>query len=171
MVQTLIPYNTIFVNLVEILHKRIENEEYREILKENIDEENGIYDSETLKKLESHGIMRKDIDGITHTNLYQRMFEPLGIKYSEDLKNTNETEIFIQDLQNKMKNENILVSLGTLGFAAEEIVPVLYKKITDAFDKTDLKSRDYVFYPLHVYIDEGHGDKMIQILTSMLPKD
>ena len=62
---------------------------------------------------------------------------------------------------NMYKDANACEALAVVGFAIEETVSILYKFIWDGLKKTDMNPQDYVFFPLHILVDDHHADLLI----------
>ena len=68
-------FNSGFIDNVETLLGLLENEDHIEILKENLEEEMGEYDEETMLECEKVGIPREAVEGVPHRELFKQLVE------------------------------------------------------------------------------------------------
>merc|ERR1719242_2868393 len=164
-------YSKKFIDYLRSVAAKIESEEIRAPILENIAEENGNYESEDVDTLSAMGIDSKWYNKIPHKVLGQRFFESLGID-AEDIpavesgegvlvesEEDGPGELFTKFMLKLYGESNVCESLAVIGFAIEESVSRLYEFIWNGLrDHTPLTGDQIVFFPLHILIDDGHAD-------------
>jgi len=166
-------YSKNFINYLQTVAAKIDSEEIKRPILENINEERGNYEAEDVETLSAMGIEEEWYNKIPHKILSQRFFESLGIdpesipmiSFSDDgtrLVATEEDgpgELFTKFMINLYGDSNVCESLAVIGFAIEESVSRLYEYIWNGLrDHTELTGDQIVFFPLHILIDDGHAD-------------
>jgi len=166
-------YSKNFINYLQTVAAKIESEEIKRPILENINEERGNYEDEDVDTLSAMGIEEEWYNKIPHKLLSQRFFESLGIdpqsipmiSFNDDgtpLVATDEDgpgELFTKFMINLYGESNVCESLAVIGFAIEESVSRLYEYIWNGLrDHTKLTGDQIVFFPLHILIDDGHAD-------------
>mmetsp|Transcript_255 Transcript_255/g.374 ORF Transcript_255/g.374 Transcript_255/m.374 type:complete len:330 (+) Transcript_255:38-1027(+) len=151
-------------NLIDLLQKQ----EHKDILKENIDEEMGHYDEETLLELENMNISRKSVVGIPHTFLFSELLDCLEEKIQCSYR------AFVPGNIVSIKNDVIkeLTAEGKSGLLAavylgsELIVPKLYAKLLQGLRNScdELSNEELRFLIMHIDMDDGHAKKLREIV-------
>ena len=151
-------------NLIDLLQKQ----EHKEILSENLEEEMGHYDEETLVELENMNISRKSVVGIPHTFLFAEMLDCLEGKIGSSYR------AFVPDNIVSIKNDAIeeLTAAGKSGllaavyFGSELIVPKLYSKLIQGLRNScgEISNEELRFLILHIDMDDGHAKKLREIV-------
>lgn len=124
-------FNSGFITNVETLLGLLDNEEHIEVLQENLEEEMGTYDEETLEACEAMGIPREAVEGVTHRELFMGLVDfvetVLQRSYSKFIPG------YICEKLNEAieyaKGEGQLGLLAALYFGSELIVPQIYSSI------------------------------------------
>ena len=73
-------FNSNFISNINALMETLDNLHHIEVLSENLEEEMGHYDEETLVEGEKMGIRRESIEGIPHRQLFIELVELLETK-------------------------------------------------------------------------------------------
>jgi len=165
-------YSKNFIDYLRTVAAKIDSEEIKRPILENINEEKGNYEAEDIDTLSSMGIAEEWYNRIPHKVLSQRFFESLGIDPEDipaidgsaggSLVETDDDgpgELFTKFMLNLYGESNVCESLAVIGFAIEESVSRLYEFIWNGLrDHTPLTGDQIVFFPLHILIDDGHAD-------------
>ena len=160
-----------FTDQVALLIHSLENHHHKDILRENLQEEIGIYDENTL--LEINNIIGEnianDIAGVPHRQLYQQMVHHLEqrsgiVAYSTDVTSLDKVASPLRKAKEEL-GDSVEALLGTLYFGSELIVPKLYKTFIKALRQSlGYTNRELVFFLLHVDMDQDHADDMKEIV-------
>ena len=137
---------------------KLKKAEHIDILEENLKEENGEYEDELLRVVESEfNISARAIDGIAHSELYKRMVKAMEHKLNMSVRHNVPAEVVstmreaIEDLRS-----NVYGLLSLLYFGSEFIVPKLYSKLLEGLSSSmDLSNDEKAFLILHTGVDEG----------------
>ncbi len=152
-------YSRHFRSYVGIVLAKLKEEKHRKLLMHNIEEENGILHEEDLQELEQHGIKSEWVSGIPHVQLWERFRKALGIPVGEQSFSSAALR-FNQFSLNYLAESTATQGVVALGVATESIVPSMYEKLHQALKKSSLQPQDYVFFPLHYIVDEGHAETL-----------
>jgi L-fuculose-phosphate aldolase len=145
------------VYLKNVLRK-IDDEESIKLIGANIKEESGHYDEDDLEFMEKHDIGRESYNGIAHPKLMKRFVK--AAKANENFEGGAAGK-FTDLMIDTTANSDVCVGLAILAFAIESTVSRLYSFIWDGLKMSKvLKKSDYVFFPLHILIDDGHADAL-----------
>lgn len=162
-------YSHHFIDYLNKVLDKISLESIREPIEENIEEENGNYEEKDLKIMEDNKVKREWFQNIPHKELSARFLESAGVdrKHLIDMENNPNSKeakkhaglLFTQYMLDMYDKSNACEAVAVIGFAIEETVSKLYSFIYDSLqDHTKLSPSDYVFFPLHILIDDGHAD-------------
>ena len=151
-------------NLIDLLEKQ----EHKDVLKENLEEEMGHYDEETLVELENMGISRKSVVGIPHPILFSEMLDCMEWKVNRSYRAFVPANIVsiknnvIKELTAEGKNG----LLAVIYFGSELIVPILYGKLLQGLRNScdELSNEELRFLILHIDMDDGHAVKLREIV-------
>ena len=163
-----------FANHVSLLLEKLDEPSHKEILKENLEEEMGHYDAETVKEIEqilggdSKKKAQNEIVGVPHRELYLKMLTDLETQL--DVSFRDETALLdriVAPLIETKKDigESIEALLGTLYFSSELIVPDLYRFFAEALRSSmNYTDPDLIFFLLHMDMDQDHAEEMKKIV-------
>lgn len=162
-----------FTNHVSLLLEKLVEPSHKEILKENLEEEMGHYDAETVREIEEimGGDSKKvqnEIMGVPHRDLYLKMLTDLETQLGISFRNeTALLDRIVAPLIETKKDigESIEALLGTLYFSSELIVPDLYRFFAEAL-RSSMKytDPDLIFFLLHMDMDQDHAEEMRKIV-------
>ena len=142
------------------------------LLTENMDEEMGNYSEEDLEVLESHGIRRELIDKIPHTKLIRHFLDTIGVQQADFDDKTTIGAVFTADILKMYDEANACEALAIIGFAIEQTVSSLYQFIWDGLKHhTSMNPDDFVFFPLHILVDDGHADHLKNAFSALYARD
>ena len=152
-------YSRNFINYLETVAAKIDSDEIKVPILENINEESGNYEASDIVKLKEIGIEKEWYNNIPHKVLSQRFFDALELDIVNDLDSESPGAVFTNFMLDIYAKSNVCVSLAIIGFAIEETVSTLYEFIWNGLNShTALAPADIVFFPLHIFLDDGHAD-------------
>lgn len=127
------------------------------MLSENLEEEMGQYDEETLVECEKMGIKRESVEGIPHRQLFVEFVELLETKLARSYSKFMPDYICAQ-LQLAIEESTKHGKLGLLAilyFGSELIVPEIYSSILDGLRLSmGLTNEEAKFLILHIDMDK-----------------
>ena len=129
------------------------------LIMENMAEENGNYEEADLAMLEAAGVKRSLVSGVPHKVLIKHFLNVTGV--TEEMLSEASGSIgaaFTKDMLDLYESANACEALAVIGFAIEQTVPTLYQFIWDGLKRSPMAADDYVFFPLHILVDDGHSD-------------
>ena len=151
-------------NLIDVLQKQ----EHKEILNENLEEEMGHYDEETLVELENMNISRESVVGIPHPIVFSEMLDFLEGKIRRSYRAFVPEDIVSikNDVIKELTAEGKSGLLAVVYFGSELIVPKLYAKLLQGLRNScdELSNEDLRFLILHIDMDDGHAEKLREIV-------
>eukprot|EP01084_Bolivina_argentea_P115090 204749_1 len=152
-------YSKNFIHYLETVAGKIDVEEVRQPILDNIDEELGNYEAHDIDTLSNIGIHEKWYNHIPHKLLAQRFFESVGIDManipllgtdnSARLSSTSDSPgvTFTKYMIDMYRDSNACESLAIIGFAIEETVSRLYEYIYNGLQHyTQLSGDQIVFF-------------------------
>lgn len=157
-----------FVPSIEKLKDLLEKQEHKYILDENMREENGFYDEETLCELESNGISRKSVMGVPHWILFREMVDTLEQRIKCSYRSfIPESIVSIKKkLRDELAEDGKCGLLAWLYFGSELIVPKLYELLLQGLQNScEFSNQDVRFLILHIGMDHDHADKLREIVV------
>jgi SAM-dependent methyltransferase len=161
-------FNSGFVDIVETLIGLLDNEGHVETLGENLREEMGEYDDETLMACEAMGIRRESIAGVPHRELFRGLLEfvetVLQRSYSRFIPpNICEKLNFAIDYARECGRLGLL---SVLYFGSELIVPYIYSSILQGLrNSINVTNEDAKFLILHIDMDQDHARALREIIV------
>lgn len=163
-------YTKSFQNYLLLCMSKLEAQEHRSILLENLCEESGMVEEDELAELAQMGIQPEWVQGVPHPEMFAHFRKAIG---ADDVRDTGEIaqdwkELFIAQLTQAGPAE----ALGALGLGTESIVKHFYRPLIQAIrNHTDLSRRNYVFFELHAELDDEHGELMLNIASELMEDD
>lgn len=159
-------YSAWFPKFLNAVISKLENEEHRLALLENLSEESGNLHEEDLVAIRALGIQDQWVQGIPHPQLFKRFQIAMGVESDE--KPSIEVEIWRESLLSFIENGNLAIAIGAIGLGTEAIVKYIYRDLIDAIQNhTELALEDYVFFPLHTEVDDEHGKTLLKIAEEL----
>ena len=163
-------YAKSFQNYLLIAMSKLEEQEHRSILLENLCEESGLIEEEELAEIAELGIQPEWVQGVPHPELYARFRKAIGAMDTPETGDIARTwkELFIAQLT----QANAAEALGALGLGTESIVKFFYRPLIEAIrNHTDVSRRDAIFFELHAELDDEHGELMLKIAEDLIAAD
>ncbi|KAK1737226.1 methyltransferase domain-containing protein [Skeletonema marinoi] len=162
-------FNSNFISNINALLEMLDDLHHIEVLSDNLEEEMGHYDEETLVEGEKMGIKRESIEGIPHRQLFIELVELLETKLARSYSK------FIPDyiceklthaIEESMKHGKLGL-LAILYFGSELIVPQIYSYILDGLRLSmGLTNEEAKFFILHIDMDKDHADSLREIIIA-----
>ena len=146
-------YSSGFVGYLDAVIGKLENPEHREVILENLEEEQG---DPTSNKLEER----------PHVEIFADFARRVGADEEFAASNSPcDTALIWRDLfDQKCKSEIAGVGLGAMGLATEYIVPTVYPYFVKAIDEhSSFDAETSLFFRLHVECDDGHGEDIARV--------
>jgi len=157
-------YSSEFTRYVTAVIKNTRTEKHKNILMKNLAEESG-----DTHNLDLPNKVLASIDGVPHSELYDRFQRSLGI--DDEYRNTfppTETVLLWRRHFLQICQLNLCVGIGAIGIDTELLVPIIYTKFLEAIKShTDLSPDQYVFFDLHSECDKEHADQILLIAKDL----
>lgn len=162
--------NSGFIENVTRLMQMQKNPDFYNLLKDNLTEEMGFYDKETISKIEALGISYKAVNGIPHSELFSRMLrkieEKLRVSYREFVPESI-YQPYVDTMKNLRDDKTYLTAM--LYFGSEVLVPKIYSFLLQGLRNSHLEmsNEDLIFLLLHIDMDEDHAEHMKKIIIDL----
>ncbi len=163
-------YAKSFQNYLLIAMSKLEEQQHRTILLENLCEESGMIEEEELAEIAELGIEPEWVPGVPHPELYARFCKAVGAVNTPETGDIAQTwkELFIAQLT----QANAAEALGALGLGTESIVKYFYRPLIAAIrNHTDVSRKDAIFFELHAELDDEHGELMLKIAEDLIAEN
>lgn len=162
-------FNSNFISNINTLLGMLDNPHHIDVLSENLEEEMGHYDEETLVECEKMGIKRESVAGIPHRQLFMELVELLESKlarsYSKFIPNYI-CEKLTHAIEASIKHGKLGL-LAILYFGSELIVPQIYTSILAGLRLSmDLTNEEAKFLILHIDMDKDHANALREIIVA-----
>eukprot|EP00933_Yihiella_yeosuensis_P044167 TRINITY_DN3925_c0_g1_i3.p1 TRINITY_DN3925_c0_g1~~TRINITY_DN3925_c0_g1_i3.p1 ORF type:complete len:523 (+),score=112.32 TRINITY_DN3925_c0_g1_i3:3-1571(+) len=154
------PYSRNFIKYLQLVKDKVD-ETVRPLLAENIKEERGDYEEEDIETLEKNGVNRAWVEKKWHKDLIRGFLSKNGVKVgdpNEPLTGELPGGRFAMWIIEEFEKANPCEALAIIGFGIEDTVSILYDYIWKGLKKTSMDPESYVFFPLHILVDDGHAD-------------
>lgn len=150
-------YSDYFVQYIDAVLINVDNQAHRDILLENLLEEQGIPGSANLEDR-------------PHVEIFRHMKKTIGIDASYETRHPPSTtvlvwrELFLQKCGTRIPG----VGLAAIGLATEFIVPHFYPYLIEAIEKHTTFGEDAsLFFRLHVDCDAEHSESIIDLILEL----
>lgn len=150
-------YSKNFIRYLRMVADKVSND-IRPLLLENISEEDGHYEESDLVGMEENGIPRAWFNEKPHRDLIMKFLLAADVDQSMFNRTDHPGGRFTAWILDQYTKANACEALAVIGFAIEETVSTLYQFLWEGLKKTDMNPEDYVFFPLHILVDDGHAD-------------
>ena len=150
-------YSKNFIKYLRMVADKV-RPELQHLLLENIAEEEGNYEDEDLDTLEAAGVKREWVNKKPHRDLIRRFLNAAEVDQSMFNRTDHPGGRFTSWIIKKYEDANACEALSMIGFAIEETVSILYSYLWNGLKTTDMDPEDFVFFPLHILVDDGHAD-------------
>jgi len=157
-------YSKQFTQYLSAVIETLSNDQHKQILKNNLSEELG----------DTHGVelppnVLASVTDKTHTSLYQRFQEALGVDadYGNSTPECQTALLWSKQLLQLCKM-NECVGVGVIGIGTELIVSKIYNQILEGLKSyTSLTMTQRVFFDLHSECDDDHAAQILLIAEDL----
>lgn len=150
-------YSSHFPRYLTALISRLEDDDDRRELLENLQEEQGSYSPEELRLLQASGIPAEWVVDVPHPELFRRFRRALGVSDGDPAVEHLEVTAWRELLLSVISQGTAAEAVGAMGLGTEGIVPAIYPAFAKALQRLgDVAPRDAVFFPLHTLVDDHH---------------
>jgi pyrroloquinoline quinone (PQQ) biosynthesis protein C len=140
---------------------------HRDALLDNLSEESGSYAEEELGILAGIGIQRTWIEGIPHSQLFERFCRAVGVEPGRE-EEAPEVVSWREMLLSILQTGSPAEAIGAIGLGTENIVSSIYEPICRAIERVPaLSAQATVFFPLHTAVDDHHQETLQQIAIDL----
>jgi len=164
-------YTSWFPKYLTCVMSKLESDQHRAYFQENLEEESGNLDEETIQQLEALGIQEAWVQGIPHPILFRRFQVALGIDARTQPLCTAAI-LWRKKFRMMLERATACEAIGAMGLGTESMVKYIYRPITTAIQKhTDLDREAYVFFELHSEVDDEHAELMMKVADDLAQDD
>jgi pyrroloquinoline quinone (PQQ) biosynthesis protein C len=158
-------YSRDFTNYLAGVIGCLSSEEHKELLLENLCEENGdIHDFDCLSEE-----IAKKISDVPHSELFNWFQKAIGVdeKYRGEHKPLD-VVLEYREKFTKLCYTNQAVGVGAIGISTESIVPKVYSHFLASIKNfTNLNEEERVFFDLHGVADVKHSEQILKIAQDL----
>ena len=161
-------FNKNFTTTIEKLIEVLDSPAEKEILQENLNEEMGNYDEETLEKVEDIGISRESIDKIPHKDLFIDLVKTVEKKMKKSIADflPDSISAHMNEAQAQLESQGVIGLLSSLYYGSELIVPIIYSALYLGLRNCGFYNQELRFLLLHISIDCNHAQNLREIIIS-----
>lgn len=174
-------YSQGFTKQLSSVMDLLQDPAHRELLQENLDEENGSLEEEDgVQLLKQYGIDPESVRGVPHKELFSRFLQAVkrdiaefsGLAGDDDVAHSPGKWLSksmgalykVNEEEEGDRAETLAYMLGALGAGTETIVSRIYAPVLAAVKaNTELSPEEYAFLPLHIDIDDGHAQALNKV--------
>lgn len=147
-------YSANFTKALRLVRDRIDSEDERRILDQNLLEEEGNAESDRLADL-------------PHRELFRRFARQVGVSLKYDVTSgvCMTVRTWTRSFLEISSSEPVEVGIGAIGLGTELVVPMIYPKLLYAVDRLEVSDPEEarMFFALHVGADSDHGMAFLRI--------
>ena len=147
-------YSNEFVTYLNFVIAGLTREAHRELIIENLYEEQGDPNSTLIERK-------------PHSEIFREFKEQIGVtKEYEDRAIVAATSVCWRDVfKETCKSQNVCVGLGAIGLGTEMIVPNIYGHFIHAIeDHSTFDNSNSMFFRLHVDCDDEHSEDLLSVI-------
>ncbi len=156
-------YSSHFPRYLTTVIGRLEKQDHRNTLMENLTEESGIYGEEEIEKLRGIGVQREWVEGVPHPILFRRFCKVAGVDDLDPTEDDMEVICWREMFLSLLSTGSPAQALGALGFGTECVVSTMYQHFLPALDSLEADPSKTVFFPLHAAVDDHHQESLKNI--------
>ncbi|MEM7306631.1 MAG: iron-containing redox enzyme family protein [Planctomycetota bacterium] len=161
-------YSQWFPRYLRALIARMPAEDYRDLLRRNLDEEQGHLDPADREVLASMGIDPCDVEGVPHPELFRRFCVAIGLAEADLAQPPLPTIEWRAGFLGAMRAGTPAFGVGALGLGTESIVATVYTLVIRGLERVEgLSRRDRIFFDLHCYVDDQHQKDLLAIAQEL----
>lgn len=157
-------YSVRFASYVQSVIAALSQEHHRNILLENLREEQG-----STHDVELPPDILATVVGQPHSKLFLRFQQALGVEQVESSeKMVREPGYIWAKAFAQLCSQNEYVGIGAIGFGTELIVSKIYRQILSGLRAhTSLTPVEHVFFDLHSECDDEHAEQILSICRDL----
>ena len=160
-------YSNAFPRYLQRVIEKLQQPGHRDLLAENLSEEEGCLHESDREKLRSVGIDPVGIDGVTHRQLYRRFCLSLGVRDEELDRPSANALHWRDDMLRFLESASPPAALGALGPGTEYVVKPFYGAISSGIRSLDVGQQiDRRFFDTHCALDGQHADDLRSVSLS-----
>jgi pyrroloquinoline quinone (PQQ) biosynthesis protein C len=161
-------YSAWFPRYLRAVIRRLENEDHRRLLEQNLSEERGDLDPEDYAALREVGIAPESVVGIPHSVLFKRFCLATGLDAATLATPREATVRWRTKFLTLLRGASPAAAVGALGLGTESIVKRIYPPILEGIKRLRcFQRRDYVFFELHCLVDDQHQQDLFDVAASL----
>lgn len=157
-------YSSQFVQYVSVVIQNLKHQHHKDILLENLAEENG-----GTHDVDLPDDVLASVEGQPHTHLFRRFQESLGVdvQYRNTVHESHAALSWREEFL-KLCSTNEYVGVGAVGIGTELLVPKIYHQILEGLKThSNLSLEQRVFFDLHSECDDEHAAQLQQIAEEL----
>jgi len=150
-------YSDKFVEYLDAVIAGMKNENHKELIRENLLEEEG-------------DPMAVELKDKPHVEIFADFKTRIGVndQYLASNEICDTVRFWSETFMSCCKNEKNGCGLGAIGIATEFIVPEIYQHFIDAIEQHSTFDDDAsLFFRLHVDCDDGHGEDLVNVIKDV----
>ena len=150
-------YSDKFVEYLDAVIAGMKNENHKELIRENLLEEEG-------------DPMAVELKDKPHVEIFADFKTRIGVndQYLASNEICDTVRFWSETFMSCCKNERNGCGLGAIGIATEFIVPEIYQHFIDAIEQHSTFDDDAsLFFRLHVDCDDGHGEDLVNVIKDV----
>jgi len=157
-------YSAWFPRYLRAVIRRLDREDHRRLLEQNLSEEKGDLDPEDHAALREVGIEPESVVGIPHSVLFKRFCLAAGLDASTLAEPREATVRWRTKFLTLLRGASPAAAVGALGLGTESIVKHIYPPILEGIKRVrTFQRRDYVFFELHCLVDDQHQQDLFDV--------
>lgn len=165
-------YAAWFPRYLKSVINRLDEPSHRQLLAENLTEEQGFYGDDDCAEIAAAGIDPRTVQGVPHPQLFRRFCRSIGIGESELRTATPAAELWRSQLLAYLETATPAQAVGALGIGTEYIVRPIYQQLVAGILALGTLRRDeFVFFELHCLVDDKHQADLMEIATDLATRD
>lgn len=147
---------------------RLEDPGHRELLRENLAEEQGELCPDERGTLIELGIDPASVDGVPHPELFARFRRAVGLSDADVATPPPATIEWRAGFHGMLKAGSAAYGVGALGLGTETVVSAIYPFLLDGLAHVPgLERADVVFFELHCHVDDQHQLDLLEIARDL----
>ncbi|MFK7743085.1 MAG: TenA family transcriptional regulator [Planctomycetota bacterium] len=161
-------YAAWFPRYLRAVIARLDSSQHRDLLLDNLDEEQGVYGDEDCAELEQAGIDPRSVQGVPHPQLFRRFCHAIGIGNEEISTPTTAAAEWRERFLAFLNSATPAQAVGALGLGTEYIVRPIYEQLVRGIRQIGtLQRSEFVFFELHCLVDDKHQNDLLGIARDL----
>lgn len=172
-------HSSFFRENVASLASRLSNPRHRQLLQDDLREEDGHLSPCAIKALESMQLTPHSVENVSHHILFRRFLSAVQCVleqdgYSHFLKqqDVQPSQIFANTVRSVIRDTGDdfeARAVGALSIGGEAVVRPIYSAIFESIKTVlpTLSPEDYVYFPLHIVGDDAHASTLLDVASDI----